>query len=82
MVWDEQEVRKREALDATPVAGLFPHPGFGEFGRKTESHQICYFFSPSLNFKCLLLPAGLEIPQKQMLQCSTASASNLGRNQT
>lgn len=87
MVWDEQRaesgkwVEELRPRDAAPAAGLSRHPRFGEFGRKLKSHQIRYFF-PSLNFECLLLPAGLEIPQKQMLQCSTFSASNLGRNQT
>lgn len=86
MVWDEQRADNQKwmeelrAQDVAPTAGLSRHPGFGEFGRKTKSHQIL-FFSIS-EFQCLLLPAGLEIPQKQMLQCSTFRVSNTGRNQT
>lgn len=87
MLWDEQRaesgkrVEEARTWDAAPAAGLSQHPSFGEFGRKLKSHQIRYFFS-FLNFESLLPPAGLEIPQKQMLQHSTLSASKPGRSQT
>lgn len=50
MVWDGQRAGSKEEVkqrDAVPAAGLSRHPRFGEFGRKTESHQVCYFFSIS-----------------------------------
>lgn len=49
MVWDEQRADNQKrmeelrAQDVAPTAGLSRHPGFGEFGRKTKSHQILFF---------------------------------------